>query len=856
MDIEYSEITARLEASIGHGTRLVFWEDEASEYADSVEGLSIEGAEIIDATGHELAVKRTILRDRPREKFVVYRHGGVPNPADDLLLDVKLAAKPFTCSMEGVWADECGIPATLANALADHSAFFNSKERRAALAATPLPKSNIQSLLFAMAAATMRATDAEERDAGRSMAKRAVLEWARGDEQSMRMLVDSGLSGTFWAAMKDHIGYRVDAGEDPSVGDLAFRLLEGMCGQIVQDDMRADDAEATRVLGDLARDGRTRDDFDRVVQKYSKAVAALVPQEMRTPEMLMGVDAIPEIDEWILSAFAAEISASGMNSAAMERVRDSRKHGLYHGRYGDYYDLLIAIAGFRSEYASYKKECGSGTGTAQMLEQYCAAWHLVDRRYREAHLAFDRIPMGKFKASMTGPMDELRGAYDMFLMDLTDRWQMHLMDGGAWPPSGLPSQARFFREHVEIALPRAERSKRIGVIVSDALRYEAGSDLASRLSASRLKGIAGKTSVKCAPALSAIPSYTQLGMAALLPDGAMEIDPATTYVRKGGAPTWGTENRGKAISARIPGAVALQAKDIAGTKLDLSDAPVAVVYHNVIDKTGDTRDTEGDVFEAVERACADIEKLVQMLLQAGCGKVVITSDHGFIFQSQDPESYAYVDVPGLSQLKSADDVSCDHTRRFVVGESIPKSESLIEYAAMELSLEGDYKVAFPRGVTRLRLSGSGSRFVHGGASLQENVIPIVTVELAKGIEVSHPTRVEGFAAGRPVITGSSVSIIVYQFDPCGETVSPQTVKVGVYSKDGALVSAAEKVIELASDSGDVEERKTRVTMPLIDEVDDHASVIVRISKRIGDTNAYESAWEMEYSVNRAFGMDF
>lgn len=856
MDIEYSEISSRLEASFGHNTRIVFWEDETSEYADSISELVIKGAEIVDATGHELAAKRAILRDQPGRRYVVYRHGGAPDPADDLLLDIKIAAKPFTCSMEGVWADECGIPATLADALADHAAFFNSKERRSALAATQLPKSNVQTLLFAMTAATMKATDSEERDVARSMAKRAVVEWARGDEQSVRMLNDSGLSGTFWAAMRDYVGYRVDEGETPSTGDLAFRLLEGMCGSIVQDDLRADEAEASRILGDLARDGRTRDEFDRVVQEYSKAVAAMVPQVARTAEALSGIDAIPEIDEWILSAFAADVGASSMDSSTMGRVRDSRTHGLYHDRYGDYYNLLIAITEFRSEYARYKKECGSGTGTVQILERYCAAWHLVDRRYREAHLAYDRVPAGRFKSSMGKPMDELRGAYDQFLMDLTDRWQVHLMDGGAWPPPGLPSQMGFFREQVELSLPRAERGKRVGVIVSDALRYEAGSDLASRLSASRLKGISGKAAVKCGYALGAIPSYTQLGMAALLPDGAMEIDPATTYVRKDGAPTWGTENRGKAIASRVPGSVALQAKDVMGTKLDLSGVPVAVVYHNVIDKTGDTRDTEGDVFEAVEHACSDIERLVQMLLQAGCGRVIVTSDHGFIFQYQSPENYAYADVAGLSSLKSADGVSCDHTRRFVVGKSIPKNESLVEYAAVELSLEGDYKVAFPKGVTRLRLSGSGSRFVHGGASLQENVIPVIVIEATKGAKASRPTRVEGFAVGRPIITGPSVSVTVYQADPCGESVSPQTVKVGVYSKDGALMSANEKIIELASDSVDVEGRKTRVTLQLIDEVDDHASVIAKIQTRIGDTNAYECAWEQEYSVNRAFGMDF
>lgn len=856
MDVDYNEIRERLEGAFESGARIVFWEDEASEYADSLEGLSVSGASIVDATGHELAVKRKVLRSEPHGKFVVYRHGGAPNPADDLLLDMKLAAFPFTCKMEGVWANECGVPATLAGTIADHAFFFNNKERKAALAASPLPKDSAEGLLFAMAAATMRANDPEPRDAARSMAKRAIVEWARGDEQSMRIINESGLSGTFWTAMKNHIGYQVADEETPSVGDLAFRLLEGMCGDLVQDEGKASEAEATRVLGDLARDGKTRDEFDRVVQEYSKAVANLVPQDARTIDGLVGVDAIPEIDEWILGIFASDAASSSATVGDMERARAVRRHRIHSGRYLEYYNLLIAIAGFRDEYEKYKKECGSGIGTSQILERYCSSWHLVDRRYREAHLAYDRIPAGKFKASMAQAMDDMRGCYDMFLMDLTDRWQFHLMDSGQWPPADLPSQAGFFREHVELALPVAQRGKRIGVIVSDALRYEAGRDLASRLSASRLKGLAGAVSVKCTHALSAIPSYTQLGMAALLPDGPMEIDPDTTYVRKDGAPTWGTANREKMISVRVPGGIALQAKDVLGEKLDLSDAPVAVIYHNVIDKTGDSRDTEGQVFEAVERACAEIEKLVQALVQAGCGKVLVTSDHGFIYQSQNPANYAYVDIPGLSQLKSADEVSCDHTRRFVVGKVIPESESLIEYAALDLSLEGDYKIAFPKGVTRLRLSGSGSRFVHGGASLQENVIPVVEVQVSKGIGSTHPARVEGFASGRTVITGPSVTVTVYQCDPCGESVSPQTVKVGAYSKDGRLVSASERSLELASESADVEERKTKITLLLIDEVDDHASVIVRISARIGDTNAYESVWEQEYSVNRAFGMDF
>jgi ribosomal protein L32 len=194
----------------------------------------------------------------------------------------------------------------------------------------------------------------------------------------------------------------------------------------------------------------------------------------------------------------------------------------------------------------------------------------------------------------------------------------------------------------------------------------------------------------------------------------------------------------------------------------------------------------------------------------------------------------------------------------VVGNVIPKSDMLVEYSATDLSLKGDYTVAIPKGITRLRLSGSGARFVHGGASLQENVIPVVTVDVTQQSKAHtpHTVDVQGYAEGRLVITGATVSVTVFQCEACGETVLPATVKVGVYSKGGALVSSGEAMLELSSVSENVEERKTRVTLRLTDDVDEYPAVDVRIASRIGNTNKYQTVWEQEYSVNRAFGADF
>lgn len=853
--IDIQDVARRLSAAFTASTRLVFWEDEGSEYAEALGSMQLDNATIVDATHHELAAKRLVLRTEPAGRFVIYRSDGAPNPADDLLLDVKFASATFTCSLEGSWAEECGIPIDLAGALQDHAAFFRSKERRRALAESPLPKATMEEACFAMCAAALRAMDSNPRDAARSMAARAIVEWARGDEAAMRVIVASGLAPCFWRAMRDLLGYEATEDGQPSVGDMAFRMLEGCCGEVAVDAHAADPAESARIMGGLARGGQTREAFDAVVRECSDAVAQAIPAEARTPEALADVDAIPQVDEWILTSFLNDGLTSGLDLALLEDVWSRRHYLLFGERYQHYYGALLAWARFERACAAYKAACGEATSLKKLLEDYAGSWDEVDRRYREFFLARSRIAAGRFKDALAPAVAGIEKDYDAYLTDLTARWQRRLTDEGTWPPATLASQSGFFHDHVELAFPRDAPGGRVGVIVSDALRYEAGHDLADRLAASKARGLAGRTSVTCVAAVCMLPSYTQLGMAALLPSGGMEIDPATALVRKDGRPTQGIANRQAIVAEMIPGAVCLKAEDILEEgSLSLEGAPVAVVYHNIVDKTGDSRETEGRVFEAVEQACAEIEGLAQMLVRAGCGTIVITADHGFLYQSQDPEAYAYADVPGLAE--ACGQMSATRTRRFVVGHRLPKDDSLMVYPAASLSLEGDYEVAMPRGITRLRLQGSGARYVHGGASAQEDIIPIVTVKVAAKAATARPTGVEGFPVSRAVITGSMVSLVVYQTKPCGDGVTPLTVKVGVYADDGVLLSSKERTLELDSTSAAVEERKTRVSLRLTNEVDEHASAWVRISAQVGSTSRFETAWEKEYAVNRAFGSDF
>lgn len=193
MDAENTTTVAqRLSAACSGKQRLVYWQDEPGTYRDILGELDVPGATIVDATGAELATKRRVLRDEPHARFVVYRAGEEPVPTEDLIYDLRLRAARFSCSEEGVWAEECNVPAELAGALADHAAFFNRKERVAALAESALPRATLAELELAMAAAALGIREGTTRDVARAMARRLVTELARGKEEGLRAVTAAG----------------------------------------------------------------------------------------------------------------------------------------------------------------------------------------------------------------------------------------------------------------------------------------------------------------------------------------------------------------------------------------------------------------------------------------------------------------------------------------------------------------------------------------------------------------------------------------------------------------------------------------------------------------------------------------
>ncbi|MBS1223174.1 MAG: alkaline phosphatase, partial [Proteobacteria bacterium] len=255
-------------------------------------------------------------------------------------------------------------------------------------------------------------------------------------------------------------------------------------------------------------------------------------------------------------------------------------------------------------------------------------WHRIDTAYRR----FCHYLRGYGQVAFMERIAEwVEKTYvNNYLLPLTARWSDQVRGLTHWHGQQLPPQTDFFASFVR---PYLDKGQKVIVVVSDALRYEAAVEFATRLRAEN------RWTAEVHAMLGALPSYTQLGMAALLPGQRRDIQLPEGTVTVDGKSATGTAARQQILATALNGkATALQAEAFMelNTKTEaralLRDHDVVYLFHNRIDKVGDALATEAKTTDAVEEAFEELLNLLRKIANANGSHMLLTADHGFLFQ--------------------------------------------------------------------------------------------------------------------------------------------------------------------------------------------------------------------------------
>jgi hypothetical protein len=347
-----------------------------------------------------------------------------------------------------------------------------------------------------------------------------------------------------------------------------------------------------------------------------------------------------------------------------------------------------------------------------LIDFYIASLREVDRLQRE----FEQSAPDWLLSTdvMQEIVDAAQKAYQQLIERVQAMYTKHLETSG-WPAAGMLSNADSFDTLVAPKLK--ESGRRVAYVLVDALRYELGVALEKQL---RDEG-----QVEMQAACAQLPSVTPVGMASLLPGagGDLRIDmQGNDYVVMLG------DVKLKTVTNRIAVLKDRYGARFAEVKLNDLIKPRYKIDKSVELLAVRTNDLDERFESSLEAGLSDVATqlkrlrvAVHKLRELGFDDAVIVTDHGFFINAHAG--------PGDVGNKPPGNWVNFHDRS-LIGKG---SSDVRNFAvpSQHVGIRGDFgRFAGPKGMVAY---SAGVSYFHGGASLQECIVPVISVRLCEAV---------------------------------------------------------------------------------------------------------------------------
>lgn len=456
---------------------------------------------------------------------------------------------------------------------------------------------------------------------------------------------------------------------------------------------------------------------------------------------------------------------------------------------------IHAITTFVGNIANYYKWAGE-VGTlclntpSEYLEKYRSQFYLIDTCYRHIQESFKALDKAteQYDTCHQAKVDIDRH-YAALTNNLNLEWVKCLVAKGTKlnQMTGYKAQQNFYRDN------RNKDVKQV-VIVSDALRYEVAKELLGELA--KEKHIA---TLDCNIAM--LPTETKFCKKALFPHKKLELVGDDMLVDGSALAT--TTQRSDFLNEYVEGATCVSFEEVEGnnqqTNRALFKKPLVYVFHNTIDKAGHN----GDVADACREAIRQLAKLVKSLHASyNVANVIVTSDHGYLYNDIEFEE---------KDKQTISEEAIEKKNRYYLTRSGEEVQGVAKFRLADVSgMEEDVYVAVPTGTNRFAATGGGYQYAHGGAALQEIVVPVIYSKLKKD-DTKEKTRVLLMNKNLSMVS-SRVKFQLIQSDAVSMEVQGRTIVCGIYNNDELLT--AEKEIVMDSSDGNAQNRFFDVELTL------------------------------------------
>ncbi len=855
--------------------RIIFWYDGDKEFDETLSSITIPNAELLRLDEHgALELKIKIESENPKDKFILYAPWHEPPPEDDWLFDIRLYSHTFHADNASIILKDLNLEnQSLHPYIKQRKAFFRSQERVNRLKKWILPNDREDDIDLKMLAVITRADLAEPFSILMKLFDSFCQDRKFSIEDPSKVWTEIEkleLTSFFKKLLFQTFGYVNE--ESSGLIDFLIRIFVTDFSNNIKADFPASLAHfviqstslsmnASVFLSQWRSNTRHFINYNIISQFIGKRLKIDDLLVSYDKESLLEVMTFAAMERRIISAMRDQIIKLHENGYteiqdaiktrldgywATTVLGDADQANLYKSVYHALENAILLFE-LRKKY-----DAGfSYPGAQDMFTAYVNELFLFDQYYRIFHELADKADFAGWDI-LKSLRETVEDCYSGWFMDqLCLKWgdflEANYTDNlfEKWRLPGVCNQYDFFSRYIEPTLKESARN-RLFVIVSDAFRFETAEEL-SRV-------INGKYRLKAdiEPMLGVLPSYTALGMACLLPHQTIAIkDSANADVLIDGKPAGSLEQRA-AVLSHYEG-TAVKADDLLSMSKDkgrefVKPHRVIYIYHDQIDAVGDKAVSESNTFDAARKAINELYALVNFIINSLNGtRVIITADHGFIYQEKAP---APIDKSKL-EIDLKDTVKTH--KRFVMGKKLGTSDKAFSgNTSVTAHTETKMEFLLPKGTNRFNFMG-GARFFHGGAMLQEIVLPVVTVTEMQGKHLEnsevHPVGVSLLGSIKKLVTNRPIYKFI-QTDPVSDRMKPVTLRISL--RDGNDLISNEETITFDSTSSSLDDRQKTVRLALKNDSYDNKKEYHLVLRNVDDTEYLR----IPVIIDIAFANDF
>lgn len=770
-ELNFKQIADKLNEEFKDESRkLVFWFDDRADFVEDIDTLELANAKIYSLKPDNQFYTKYLLERLDRTtNYLIYAPFPKPNVRDNHLEDTLLYSKQFFADRASLLTVDLGIDEKFKPVIQKYIKFFAAKDRTQRFYDLEIENFTKETIEVALMSVLCKTRTASFDELFRVVLTDSGLE----DNIFLAEFEKYDLLSAFWWLCEEQFGY---SDVNPKLEKLLMTLFVSYTGRYIRGDLPKAWAKYSSYksgniiafLDNLMNNLLYRSRYDELSDNMAMALHASDAFKLYAPEALLNCDTFPIIDthiiSWIRDRLLAEDTGAKLNDMTIPEICQMRNKKHFGEAFKVQYQLLE-----HAFYLIHSAHFSCPDDFKGIVEKYCSVDCLIDTHYRYFYNAFDELADNTIYEKLRDLVENIYA--NVYLSEVITRWNTAFCSNSVL--TVLPLQRNFYSKHVNAS------KDRVVVIISDAMRYETGRSLFEKL-----QGDANCTA-KMEAMLGVLPSYTRLGMAALLPHKSLEMTDEYK-VLVDGMPCDDLKQRETILKKYSPNSCCVQFDAMrtmkqAELRAILTGMSVVYVYHNQIDARGDKANTENEVFSACQEAIEEIFSLIKRLsVSANTYHFIVTADHGFIYKRDKLQE--------SDKISNITDKDAFVNRRFIVSDSAIKEDGICSIPMSRILGNDDNKfVSFPLSSNVFKVSGGGQNYVHGGSSPQEMIIPVIDVKTEKGHVDSRPAQIMLVSMVQK-ITNLITTLDFIQSEPVSDVIKATSYKIFFISEDNEKIS--------------------------------------------------------------------